>query len=71
MANNVPIDKLDINSAGSERVVNALKREGVTDARSLARRTEKQLLAIHNIGSNDIPRIKRALRAHGYRLAKN
>ena len=65
---NVSIDELRLDSSDTPRVTNALKREGIQDARALSGWKEEDLLKIRNIGSNDIRRIKRALRKHNFRL---
>lgn len=69
MATNALIEDLDINSSEVPRVTNALKREGINDAFTLAKWTEAQLLTIHNIGDNDILRIREALHELGLDLA--
>ena len=47
----------------------ALAREGITTVSALATYTQAQMLAMHGIGPNSIPKLVEALRVHGLTFA--
>jgi len=48
----------------------AMHNAGITNLKQLGTWTETELLKLHGIGPTTIPKLKKALKARGYSLAK-